>query len=400
MSTEVILDAVKEVAENFTETTNGLIERVEKLEIENDRPQKGPRPRFGDTPKYRVMDDNGVKSFVLPRDTKLTDVPELQPKSTPEISLDRWARALIFGSNCGDRQAVEYLAEQKSVTTGSTGVLIPAEFVPGWIDMARAQSVLVRAGAQTVPMNAQTVTYAHQTADPTFSWRSTEGASLSASDPTFASRTLTAKTVAVRTQVSLEATQDIPDFGAQITSAYTRAFGAAIDQAGIVGAGGASPLLIPGLYNTSGVGSVPGVGVPTNWDEVIDGAATFLNANNDLSELTGMIMHPNIWRTYAKLKTGISSDNTSLELPPAISQVPKFVTTNADSVTSPENYHVVLGNFNDLVVGVRMNPTIRILDDTTSFAGNLLIEIVGVARIDFLVTRPASFVVLEGLGAS
>ncbi len=159
-------------------------------------------------------------------------------------------------------------------------------------------------------------------------------------------------------------------------------------------------MLIPGLLNTSGVSTVSGIGVPTNWDEVVDGAAAFLNANNNLDELTGLIWHPNIWKTYAKLKTGISSDNTPLELPPAIATVPQFVTTNADTVSSPENYHIVLGNFGDLVIGVRMNPTIRILDDTTSMATNLLLEIVGVARVDFLVTRPASFTVLSGLGAS
>jgi HK97 family phage major capsid protein len=264
--------------------------------------------------------------------------------------------------------------------------------------MARAQSVLISAGMRTVPMNEQTLTWSHQTADPTFSWRSSEGASLSATDPTFASRTLTAKTIAVRTAVSLEATQDVPNFGEQISMAYAKAFGAAIDGAGIMG-NGSSPQLILGLHNAAGVGTVTGVGTPTNWDEVLDGVNTFLNANNSLDELTGIIMHPNIWTTFAKLKTGISSDNTSLELPPSIANVPKFVTTNADTVTSPEDFHIVLGNFEDLVMGVRMNPTIRILDGTTSMASNLLVEIVGVARVDFLLTRPASFVRLEGVSS-
>ena len=244
----------------------------------------------------------------------------------------------------------------------------------------------------TVTMPDRTLTYSHQTADPTFAWRSTEGAALSASDPTFAARVLTAKTVAVRTQVSLEASQDIPGFGTQISNAYSKAFAAAIDLAGIRGE---SPQPT-GLHTTSGVGTVTSVGLPTTYDELVDGVAVFLNANNSLNELTGIVMHPTIWSIYQKLKTGISSDNTPLELPPAIADIPQFVTTNADDATlSPEAWHVVLGNFNDLVLGVRMNPTIRILDQTTSMASNLLVEIVGVARLDFLVTRPASFVRLE-----
>ncbi len=336
------------------------------------------------------------KGFIVPSDVKLADIPELQPKEAPAVSLDRWARALVLGNACEDKEALEFVADQKSVATTSTGVLVPAGFVNEWIDMARAQSVLMRAGTMTVPMQAQTLTYSHQTGDPTFAWRDTEGASLSATDPTFASRVLTARTVAVRTQVSLEATQDVPNFGEQITRAYTRAFGAAIDKAGIQGAGG-SPALIPGIQQTAGVGTETNVGTPTNWDEVLNAIATFLNANNSLDELTGMIWHPNVWKTYAKLKTGISSDNTPLQMPSAVADVPKFVSTNADTVTSPENYHIEMGNFRDFVMGVRMNPTIRILDATTSMASNLLVEIIGVARVDFLAVRPASFVVMSGV---
>jgi hypothetical protein len=47
-------------------------------------------------------------------------------------------------------------------------------------------------------------------------------------------------------------------------------------------------------------------------------------------------------------------------------------------------------------VGVRLNPTIRILDDTTSMASNLLVEVIGVARVDILAVRPASFVRVTG----
>ena len=336
----------------------------------------------------------GQKAFMVPKESKLASIPELQTNSG--ITVDRWLNAQFFGDECGDQEAKEFAAEhvaRKDVTTGSTGVLIPAEFVGEWIDMMRAQSVLINAGAQTVTMNEQTLTWSHQTSDPTATWRSAEGASLSESDPAFAARTLTARTLAVRTQVSLEASQDIPNFGQQITRAYTAALAAAIDSAGIIGSSPAPT----GIQNMSGINTVTGVGTPTNWDEVVDGVAAFLNANNRLEDLTGIVMHPNVWRVFAQLKTGISSDNTPLELPPAISTVPRFVSTGADVLGSPEDLHITMGNFRDLVIGVRMNPTIRILDGTTSMASNLLIEVVGVARVDILALRPASFVVLENV---
>jgi HK97 family phage major capsid protein len=242
MDTKEVVDAVKgvdkahkEFVDNANARLDSMLERIEQVEAFNDRPPKtGPV----NTPKpYREFYDGSQKCFELPSNVKLTDVPELGPKEKCPVSLERWSQALVMGESCGDKDAVDYLKQQKSVATTSTGVLVPEEFVSQWIDMARAQSTVIRAGASTVPMNAKTLQYAHQTADPTFSWRSTEGAALSATDPTFASRTLTAKTVAVRTQVSLEASQDIPGFGEQITRAYTAAFGAAIDQAALVGAG-------------------------------------------------------------------------------------------------------------------------------------------------------------------
>ena len=126
-------------------------------------------------------------------------------------------------------------------------------------------------------------------------------------------------------------------------------------------------------------------------------AQTYLNANNAMDDLSAIAMHPNIWRIFAGLKTGIASDQTSLELPPSIADISQFISTGADDVASPEDYHVTLGNFSDLLVGFRMDPTVLILNDTTSMAANLLIEIVGITRVDIVALRPASFVVLEDL---
>lgn len=386
--------AVSSFKESADKNTEGLQNRLE--EIEALQQAGGIIGNARDKPKYRTLfTHSGQKAFVCSKGEKLADIPELQAKT--ELSLGRWLNALLFGSDCGDREAREYLVEQsKSVTTGSTGVLIPAAFVPEWIDLARAQSVLFEAGATMVTMPEKTLTYAHQTGDPTASWQSSEGASLSASDPTFETRVLTAKTLAVRTQVSLEAAQDIPDFGEQISRAYSAALGVAIDQAGFSGVAPAPT----GLHTLAGVNKVTSVGTPTNWDEIVDGVTTYLVANNRLENLSGIAMHPSVWSVYSKLKTGISSDETPLELPPQIANVPRFVSTGADVVVSPQSYHITMGNFADLVVGIRMNPSIRILDATTSMATNLLVEVIGVARIDILALRPGSFVVLEDVTIS
>ena len=152
-----------------------------------------------------------------------------------------------------------------------------------------------------------------------------------------------------------------------------------------------------GLINTSGRGQVTNVGTPTNWDEVVTGVVTYLNADNSLANLSGIAMHPDVFGVYAKLKTGISSDNTPLQLPPTIEDIPRYVSTGVSVAGSPEAHEIFLGNFSDGLVGFRMNPSVRILDDTTSYASNLLIEVVAVMRVDFVALRPASFVTLEGV---
>lgn len=371
--------------------------RIEELEARGDRPGRtNPEglATVGDR-GYTVMHTATGPQYIVSGAQRLSNVPGLQKKAP--ISLDRWAAALVLGNACGDKEALEFLREQHSVATGSTGVLLPAAFAPEWIDMARAQSVLVRLGMRTVTMTEQTLTYSHQTADPTFAFRSSEGASLSATDPTFALRVLTAKTIAVRTQLSLEASQDIPDIGRQLARAYTKAFGAAIDQAGLRGTSPAPT----GLQTLSGVTAVASGGSQSDYDKVVDGVIAFLNANNSLEELTGIVSHPNMLGRYNKVKTGLSGDKTVLTKPPLIANVPWLTTTNNDVVpASPQNYMMELGNFGDLVMGVRMDPSIRILDGTASMASNLLVEVVGVARVDICAVRPASFVRITGLTAS
>ncbi|WP_405243816.1 phage major capsid protein [Lentisalinibacter salinarum] len=339
--------------------------------------------------RYReIWTPDGEKAFELRGKDRFSDIPAFRGKS--EVGIDRLFGALVFGSDSGDKEAVEAAAELKSVGTGTSGITLENTVASQWIDMVRAQSVLFAAGGRSVSMPTQSLSYIHTTSDPTASWRSSEGASLSATDPGFAARTLTARTLAVRTQISLEGIQDVPQAGSQMAQQLAAAMAAEIDSAAFIGSSPAPT----GIHNMSGVGKVTSVGTPTNWDEIVSGVTAFLNANNALDDLTGIVMHPNVWDVYAKLKTGISSDNTPLELPPAIANVPRYVSTGADEVASPEDYHVTLGNFSDLLVGFRMNPTVRILDQT-SYASNLLIDIVGVLRADVVALRPASFVVLE-----
>jgi len=396
-----VLAAVEEIGQTFEDfkvrqderfgelqkSHSAIVDRIETIEAGGDRPPKPAQAKAASP--YRRIDTKAGPAFELTSKQRLQDVPELA-KGSDGPGLSRILGALALGENCGDAEAIEAASELKSVGTGTSGVTLRNSVAAEWADLMRAQSIAFRAGARTVSMPEQTLSYIAVTADPTASWRSSEGASLSATDPTLAARTLTAKTIACRTQLSLEASMDVPDAGEMIGRTHAGAMAQALDQAIFYGS---SPSPV-GLQNNSDVPKVTSVGTPSDWTDILDGVQAYLNSNNALESLA-ICWHPFVWRMYAGLVTGISSDNSPLPIPPDIAGVPRYVSTAADPVTSPESFHITMGDFRDLVVGIRLEPSIRVLDATTSYASNLLVEVVGVMRADVVAVRPSSFVVME-----
>lgn len=372
-------------------TTNELSDRLQNLEQKG---AKSPDVQFKPTSKgYRKYHSEQGPVFEIDAHTKCADVLE---GKRPEISFERWLGATIAGEKSQDADALHYIRETKSVATTSTGVNVPTEFVAGWIDKLRARSVLQRAGAVTVPMSTKTVQYSRQTGDPTAAWHEEAGA-VSATDPTFVTASLTAKTIVCRTQVTLEAMEDSPNFGMQLSSAMFGAMAAEMDRAGLHGAGsGGEP---DGIYAQSGVLTVPGVGVPTNYAEMLSGLKALLDANNALEAVNRYaIMSPRTWLTYQGLPTGISSDNTPLERPQALRGTEFLVTSNVlNTLDSPaDNSTIFMGDFSSVIMGIRMNPSFKILQLDT-YASNLLYEVISVARVDFMLARPASLCTLTAV---
>jgi HK97 family phage major capsid protein len=398
-----IADTITKIGEGFDQfkATRGaqidaLTERLEMLEALKD----GPRMGGGDKAavEYKRYETSNGPAFELPSHVKMADVAELRTAKQPEISLERWLAATVAGERCGDKAAVEFCREQKQLVTTTSGVLIPAEYQAQWIDLLRARSVLNTAGMRTVTMTAKTQTHSAVTADPTAGWH-TEAGSISAANPTFAARTLTARTLVTRCQASLELSQDSPDFGRQLASVMTGAMAQALDKAGLEGAGAPAPT---GIRNTNGRSSQTAVSTLTDYAEIITGLGALLLANCDLEQVSKFaIMSPGAWTQLENLVTGISSDKTQLARPRSIQDMRFLVTSNvAGSLTSSPQVKttIYLGDFRDLLLGTRMESSIEVLKLDT-YSGNLLLEFVGVLRGDFLVTRPASFHTIEGVAA-
>ncbi len=411
MASSELVDTINEIGNAVEEFRKSNVKRVESLEkrvellvdkIETKEAQNDPdRPRpigaDGAPRDYKQFETDNGRVFEISGAAKMAAVPELAPARKPEISLERWLAATVAGERCGDKAAVEFAREKKQMVTTSTGVLIPAEYQTQWIDMLRARSVLNTAGMRTVNMLAKTQVHAAVATDPAATWHS-EAASVSADDPTFAARTLTAQTLVARCQASVELAQDSPDFGAQIANVISGAMAAEIDRVGLEGTG--TPPEPRGIRNTSGRSSTTAVGTITDYSKVVTGLGALLSANCDLAQISKFaVMNPRTWAAFENLATGIASDKTQLPRPRSIQDMQFLVTSNVagSAAVSPQvPAALYLGDFRDLLLGVRLEASIEVVK-AASFASNLLLEIVGYARCDFLVTRPASFHTIEGI---
>jgi HK97 family phage major capsid protein len=97
--------------------------------------------------------------------------------------------------------------EMKTMASSAAGAILPTPISSRVLDLARNKAVSFMAGAVTVPMGAATLKLPRLTGDVTAGWYS-EGGTISESDATLDSVTLTARKVAVLVRVNNELLED------------------------------------------------------------------------------------------------------------------------------------------------------------------------------------------------
>jgi HK97 family phage major capsid protein len=268
---------------------------------------------------------------------------------------------------------------------------VPVHISREFVDRLRAKSVLIQAGARTLPMESKTQRLVRITADPTVTWRASENSALTPSDPTFGALDLQAKTCAAVTKISLELAQDGVNAFQAARDALVGAMALAIDKAGLHGVANGPA----GLIAVSGRTQVTSVGNPS-WDALINGLEGLAAADVDLERCNQWIMSPRSWGDLQRLKTGITNDTTPRAMPPAIAGHKLHVSSSVLNTLGAGSDSVIFGgDFGDVVLGVRQDITVRILNER--FADSLSVGLLCYARVDVGVLRPASIVTLEGV---
>lgn len=304
----------------------------------------------------------------------------LTGRSTPEIN------AMLGGSDSGG------------------GFLLNPTLGSQIVDLARSASVAMRAGAVTVPMEANELHLARLTGDPTAQWRP-EMAKVVSSNLTFDRITLRLKTLAAIVPVSIELIEDAANITQIIEQALQAALGLALDQAILIGAGSES---VPkGIAHNAATNVTTSVGTPASYAKITDAVGKILKENypGEVSSLA-WILHPRDAMTFDGL---VDTTGQPKQPTPWAEQLQRLSTTSlpTDEGGGSNESISIIGDFSQCVVGMRNEAiSVRIIEageveDAAGVKLNAVSQfaqfIVAHLRADVALLRPTWFTVMEDI---
>lgn len=331
---------------------------------------------------------DGVAVPVLGKEHRMADfVPT--GSDAGDLGLSGYMKALAFGPRTDLERRV--LGE---ATIGAGGAVVPTPLAAGLIDLLRARTVTIQAGARTVPMTSQTLRIARQITDPTGGWRA-ENAAITESDPVFDQVTLTAKSWAVRFNISRELLEDGQNVEQTCRNILAGAGAVGLDQAVLVGSGASNQPL--GIRGQSGIQTVSmgtnGAQI-TNWTPALNAVQSLETANS--GNLSAMIMAP---RTSRVIYGFVDSTGQPLQTPPRLANVPVLVSTsvpiNETQGTATNASSIFTGDFNEVLIGLRTDLTIQVLQERFAEVGQ--IGFIAWMRADVALARPAAIARIAGI---
>lgn len=290
-------------------------------------------------------------AYALTKEQRMADyVNKTTGQETAGLSIGKVIRSMLTGDW---RESEAEARVMGSTPNTAGGYFIPEPISANVIDLARNQSVMIQAGALTVPMATATLGFVKIITDPTAAWRG-EGEEITASDASFGKVTMTARSLAALCTVNAELMDDAPNFAATLDAMLASALALKLDHAGLYGDGVSEP---EGIRNAA---SVSEVSMGTNglaqadYDDVLDLLQKLEEANG---APTTLIHSPRTKNKLAKLVTGITSDLTKL-MPPDDYKALRKLTSNQVSITETQGSSnaastTFVGGFENYVFGMR-----------------------------------------------
>lgn len=300
----------------------------------------------------------------------------------------QYVAAMVSGTN-----VPEIRNSLSEGTDSAGGHTVPTRLTAQIIDMMRARTVAIQAGAMTVPLDTKVTKIARLASDPSASWRLELG-SVATADPTFEAVQFTAQSLAVIVKISRELLEDSLNIDSALSQAFAGAMAVELDRVALFGSGTAPEPR--GVANTSGINSVPmganGAAI-TTYAPLLD-AIYELEVDNAVGN--AWVMHPRTSRTLNGL---VDTTGQPLRAPEAVAALRRWVSTNVPITqtqgTSNVASTVLAGDWSQLMIGIRSDMRIEVLREL--YAGTHEYGFVCHMRADIAVARPKAFCKVIGI---
>lgn len=396
------LDALHDIAMSVVDECAAEFDEREKRGSKEPLSQASRPPFAAGTYDAASMDDYGARDQGTGtpgasewRDTNGNPVRVLGPSDrvaterSGGLTLGHMLRAMVMGANSPQEQRA--LAEGSGSSGGFT---VPTPLAASFIDSLRSETVVIKAGAKTVPMAVNTLSMVRSAGDPQAAWRA-EATAVAESGVTFERITFNAQSLAVMVKMSRELFEDSINAVQALENAFAKGIAVQFDQACLYGSGtGNQPL---GIVNVAGIGSTS-MGTNgaqlANFDPLIDAAYQLASANAGMP--TAHIMSPRTQMGLAKLK---DTQGRYLSPPDMVSKVPFLATTsvpiNETQGSASTCSSIITGDFSQVMIGMREDLRIELYREP--FASTLQYMFIAHMRADVQVAHPLSFTRLKGI---
>jgi HK97 family phage major capsid protein len=292
-----------------------------------------------------------------------------------EVGLGEIIRAKVLGLN-----TYAALGEVDPTKGGSS---VPTQVAAGVIDLARAKSVLSRAGMQFGVMNSAELRMPKLTTDPTFEVKAENEEFDEDTTMAFGALVFYPLLIGSFVTMSRELAEDAIGFQSVIENALADAFAIQLDRFPLLGASGDQVRV--GMLDDTDIGETGSTGSLT-WAKIAAEATTIRGLNH---EPTAVLLHPTKRDPVLDSVTGGSGEY--LGVPPSLANVQMLDST---SITAAKG---LVGDFTKLMLVVRGGPLI----ESTTVGGNSFkkhqVSVKLTWRGDFGITHPNAFRRLAGI---
>lgn len=298
---------------------------------------------------------------------------------------------LVRAKICGIGHHTPAIVAEAMRTGDNTlgGFLVPHYLSGSVVDLARAQSVLVRAGIQVARLESgDSNVFARIEDEPTPEVKSELGTgdgqeAFTSQAYTIGGTNLVPRTVGFIVECSRELAEDAPNFVRMIEAQMARTMAVQLDKYGLVGMGGSSAGLLTytEIEKTTGVGAI-------QWTD-LSGAVTDLRELN--YEPNAIIMHPSV---HDAVMNTYATEFGWVEAPPSIRGKEFYHTTNCDSGKA------IIGDFSKFMLGIRTDMRIEVSTEAGEMFEKHGVRIKVTVRADYGLLDKKAFHRLEGVTAS